>query len=107
MLEGLRLTAAALCLVAGVIIMTVATIGVFRFHFVLNRMHAAAMGDTLGMLFILLGLIIKNGLTLTSAKLLMIIVFFWFASPVCSHLVSKLEVDTHEHLEEECEIRRD
>ncbi len=98
MLEGLRLTAAALCLVAGVIIMIVATIGVFRFHFVLNRMHAAAMGDTLGMLFILLGLIIKNGLTLTSAKLLMIIVFFWFASPVCSHLVSKLEVDTHEHL---------
>ena len=107
MLEGLRLTAAALCLVAGVIIMIVATIGVFRFHFVLNRMHAAAMGDTLGMLFILLGLMIKNGLTLTSAKLLMIIVFFWFASPVCSHLVSKLEVDTHEHLEEECEIRRD
>ena len=39
MLEGLRLTAAALCLVAGVIIMIVATIGVFRFHFVLNRMH--------------------------------------------------------------------
>ena len=72
MLEGLRLAAAALCLVAGVIILIVATIGVFRFHFVLNRMHAAAMGDTLGILFILLGLILKNGLTLTSAKLLMI-----------------------------------
>ena len=43
MLEGLRLAAAALCLVAGVIILIVATIGVFRFHFVLNRMHAAAM----------------------------------------------------------------
>ena len=105
MLEGLRLAAAALCLVAGVIILIVATIGVFRFH--LNRMHAAAMGDTLGILFILLGLILKNGLTLTSAKLLMIIVFFWLASPVSSHLVSKLEVDTHERLEEECEIRRD
>lgn len=107
MLEGLRLAAAALCLVAGGIILIVATIGVFRFHFVLNRMHAAAMGDTLGILFILLGLILKNGLTLTSAKLLMIIVFFWLASPVSSHLVSKLEVDTHERLEEECEIRRD
>lgn len=80
MLEGLRLAAAALCLMAGVIILIVATIGVFRFHFVLNRMHAAAMGDTLGILFILLGLILKNGLTLTSAKLLMIIVFFWLAS---------------------------
>ena len=35
MLEGLRLAAAALCLVAGVIILIVATIGVFRFHFCL------------------------------------------------------------------------
>lgn len=107
MLEGLRLTAAAGCLVLGVVILIVAVIGVYRFHFVLNRMHAAAMGDTLGILFIMLGLILKNGLSFTSVKLLMIILFFWLASPVCSHLVSKLEVATHEHLEEECEIRRD
>lgn len=107
MLEGLRLTVAALCMLFGVVMMAIATIGVYRFHFVLNRMHAAAMGDTLGILFVLLGLILKNGFTLLSAKLLMIIVFFWLASPVCSHLVSKLEVTTHEHLEKECEIRRD
>lgn len=104
MLEGLRLLAAALCIVGGVAIMIVATIGVYRFKFVLNRMHAAAMGDTLGILFILLGLIIKSGFSFVSAKLLLIIVFFWLASPVCSHLVSSLEVTTNEELEKECEI---
>ena len=33
-------------------------IGVFRFRYVLNRMHAAATGDTLGIGFALLGLIV-------------------------------------------------
>lgn len=107
MLEALRLIAAALCMVAGVVIMVVAVIGVYRFHYVLNRMHAAAMGDTLGIFFILLGLMIKNGFSFVSAKLLLIIIFFWLASPVCSHLVSNLEVSTNKDLDKECEIADD
>lgn len=107
MFEGLRLLAASACLAAGVIILIVAVIGVYRFHFVLNRMHAAAMGDTLGILFILLGLLLYSGLTFTSLKLVLIIVFFWMASPVSSHLVSFLEVSTNEKLEKECETRDD
>lgn len=107
MLEGLRLIAASVCLVAGVIILIVAVTGVYRFHFVLNRMHAAAMGDTLGILFILLGLVLRSGLNFVSLKLALIIIFFWMASPVCSHLVSFLEVSTNEALEKECEKRDD
>ena len=107
MLEGLRLIAASVCLVAGVIILIVAVTGVYRFHFVLNRMHAAAMGDTLGILFILLGLVLRSGLNFVSLKLALIIIFFWMASPVCSHLVSFLEVSTNETLEKECEKRDD
>ena len=50
-------------------------IGVFRFKYVLNRMHAAAMGDTLGIGFALAGLILMSGFTFTSVKLLLVIVF--------------------------------
>lgn len=71
-------------------------IGVFRFRYVLNRMHAAAIGDTLGIGFALLGLIVMNGLTFTSLKLLLVIVFLWFSSPVSSHLIARLEVSTNE-----------
>lgn len=104
MIAVIRTFFAAASILFGVVIMIIATIGVNRFHYVLNRMHAAAMGDTLGIMFVLLGLIIHNGFTFVSTKLLLIIVFFWTASPVCSHLISNLEVQTNPDLEKECEI---
>ena len=54
------------------------------------------MGDTLGIGFALLGLILMSGFTFTSVKLLLVIVFLWFASPVSSHLIARLEVTTNE-----------
>ncbi len=71
-------------------------IGVFRFRYVLNRMHAAAIGDTLGIGFALLGLIVISGFNFTSLKLFLVIVFLWFSSPVSSHLIARLEVSTNE-----------
>ena len=95
---------AALLMLAGAAIMVIGTIGVFRFRYVLSRMHAAAMNDTLGILFILLGLSVRNGFSFATLKLLLIVGFFWLASPVSSHLVGKLEVNTNENLSKECEI---
>lgn len=95
-LEWIRFLAGALFLLCGLGIFLIEMIGVFRFRYVLNRMHAAAMGDTLGIGFSLLGLIILNGFQFTSLKLLLVIVFLWFASPVSSHLIARLEVTTNE-----------
>ena len=99
MIAFIRTALAAACILCGVAVMLIATIGVNRFHYVLNRMHAAALGDTL-----VIGLMIHNGLTFVSLKLLLIIIFFWMASPVCSHLISNLEVQTNPDVEKECEI---
>ena len=104
MIAFIRTALAAACSLCGVAVMLIATIGVNRFHYVLNRMHAAALGDTLGIGFVLIGLMIHNGLTFVSLKLLLIIIFFWMASPVCSHLISNLEVQTNPDVEKECEI---
>lgn len=78
-----------------------AVIGVYRFHTALQRMHAAAMGDTLGLFFILLGLTVANGLDLTAAKFLMLVFLLWNTSPIASHLIGKLEYETNEGLEQE------
>lgn len=94
-------------ILGGAAIMLIGTIGVFRFHYVLSRMHAAAMNDTLGLLFILLGLSVRNGFTFASAKLFLVVAFLWLASPVCSHLVGHLEVSTNEDVGKECEIVND
>ena len=91
-------------LIGGLFIFVVQLVGVFKFRFVLNRMHAAAMGDTLGIMISLTGLIILTGFNFTSLKMALIIVFLWMASPVSSHLIARLEVTTNEHLEDFCEL---
>ena len=63
-------------------------------------MHAAAIGDTLGIGLSLLGLIIMNGVNFTSLKLFLVILFLWFSSPTSSHLIAKLEVKTGKNTEE-------
>lgn len=94
--EWVRFLVGALLLLCGLGMFLIEMVGVFRFKYVLNRMHAAAMGDTLGIGLALLGLIVMNGFNFTSAKLLLVIVFLWFASPVSSHLLARLEVTTNE-----------
>lgn len=79
--------------------------GVFKFRYVLNRMHAAAMGDTLGIGASILGLMILFGFRFVTLKLALVLVFLWCASPVSSHLISRLEVVTNEELEKYCEVR--
>lgn len=104
MIEWLRFIVAAIFILGGLIVAGVATYGVFRFKFTLNRMNAAALNDTLAILFVLLGLIIIKGIQFESLKLLCIILFLWFASPVNSHLLAKLEVTVEKRLKEECEV---
>ena len=92
MLDWLRFILSFAFLVSGLLIMITAVVGVYKFDYVLNRMHAAAMGDTLGILFCLIGLTFNAPDIWTLFKLILIIVFLWFSSPVNSHLIARLEV---------------
>lgn len=103
MWEWIRFGLAVVLLLAGVFVALTAVIGVFRLRFVLNRMHAAAMLDTLAILFVLSGLMLMAGASFVTLKLLLVIVFLWLASPVSSHLISRLEVTVDEQVKEECE----
>ena len=103
-LEWIRFILGTLLLLVGLGIFFLQIFGVFKFRYVLNRMHAAAMGDTLGIGVSLTGLIILSGWNFTSLKMAFIIVFLWLASPVSSHLISRLEVVTNEHLQQQCQL---
>lgn len=98
-IEWIRFFFGALFLICGLLIFLIEMIGVFRFKYVLNRMHAAAMGDTLGIASSLIGLIIISGFNFTSLKLFCVIAFLWFSSPTSSHLIARLEVATDEERE--------
>ena len=103
-LEWVRFLAGLGLILTGLVIFALQILGVFKFQYVLNRMHAAAMGDTLGIGVSLLGLMVLSGLSFTTLKLGLVIVFLWLASPVSSHLISRLEVVTNEELERFCEL---
>ena len=81
-------------LLIGMAIFIIQMIGVFKFRYVLLRMHAAAMGDTLGITLSLLGLGIINGFNFTTLKMFLVVIFLWFSSPASSHLISRLEINT-------------
>ncbi len=105
-IEWIRFLAGAFLLLFGLAIFAIEMVGVFRFKYVLNRMHAAAMGDTLGIGFSIVGLILMNGFNFISLKLFFVILFLWFSSPVSSHLIARLEVTTDEEREKHYRIRK-
>lgn len=93
-------------LLCGLTVFGIELFGVFKFNYVLNRMHSAAMGDTLGIALSMLGLMILSGFNFTSLKMVLVIVFLWFASPVASHMLARFEVATNEELEKNMEIQK-
>ena len=98
-MEMLRFVIGAAFLAVGLVVFAIEIYGVFHFKHTLSRMHAAAMGDTLGIGAAIIGLMIISGLNFTTLKMGLVVVFLWFSSPVASHLLSKLEVTTNPRLE--------
>jgi multicomponent Na+:H+ antiporter subunit G len=91
-------------LLFGVFVFFTAVLGLYRFDYVLNRMHAAAVGDALGIFCILIGLILLHGWSLSAAKTILIFLFLWLTSPVASHLIAEMEVCTISNIKKECEV---
>ncbi len=106
-MEWLRLVTGTAFLLAGLIIFTVEIYGVFHMDYALNRMQAAAMGDTLGISLSLVGLMIFSGFNMTTLKIVLIVVFLWFSSPVSSHLLARLEVTTNEDIDKKATVYDD
>ncbi|MDD3411242.1 MAG: monovalent cation/H(+) antiporter subunit G [Eubacteriales bacterium] len=106
MLDWIRFCLTALLMAAGLFVLSLGVIAQYRFHYVLNRMHAASMGDSLGLLLCLLSLCVSASDGWIILKLLLVTLFLWVGSPTGSHLIARLEVTTNDHLEENMEVRR-
>lgn len=76
-------------LMGGAAFTLIGAVGVVRFPDVFTRMHGAGMIDTLGVGLIFLGLMIQAGVTLVTAKLLLIIAFILFTSPTTTHALAR------------------
>lgn len=100
----IKIIFSAFFMILGVIVFIISAIGNFRFAFILNRMQTSANADTLATSCILIGLIIFQGFTALSLKLLIMLLFLWFANPVASHFLAKTEIIVNENIKDECEV---
>jgi multicomponent Na+:H+ antiporter subunit G len=74
---------------AGAFFLLVGSIGVVRLPDFYARTHATTKSDTLGIMLVLGGLAVYEGLTENSLKLLIAIVFVALANPVGSHALAR------------------
>ncbi len=103
MSETLRFLLTAVLLGLSLLVFVLEVVGVFRFRFTLSRMHAAALGDTFGLLMVMSGLFISAPEGVSALKCLVLLVFMWMASPVSSHLIAQLEARTNPAISKETE----
>lgn len=105
-MELLRQILATLLIGSGLFVLGVATLGIFRFSYVLNRIHVAAKCDTMGALLVFAGLAVISGFSVATVKMLLAILFIWVANPVASHLITNTELATNPKGAEKIEVIR-
>ena len=104
MTDGVRFGLTALFLCCGLAVLAVGVLGQYRFHIALNRLHAASMCDTLGLLSILIGLSVSADDGWVVLKFALTMIFLWIASPTASHLIARLEATTNPRIDRELEV---
>ncbi len=78
-----------LLLGSGTFFMLAGSIGVIRLPDFYTRTHAAGKTDTLGIILVLAGLAVYEGLTLTSGKLVIAMLFVLLVNPVAAHALAQ------------------
>ena len=73
----------------GSVFVIIGGIGLLRLPDFYTRIHAAGITDTMGTWLILIGLILYEGFTLVTAKLVMLLFFMLATGPLASHALAK------------------
>ena len=100
MTEWIRFWISAVLLAAGLFFYLAAVIGAYRFGFAMNRLHAAGIGDTVGIFCVIASLVVASGISFASCKLILLVFFMWFSSPVSTHFLGQVEYDSNKKIRE-------
>ena len=99
-MEWIRFILTAVLVLSGLAFCCIGVYGLFKFKYAANRMHAAAIVDTLGISLCMLGFAVSAPDLFSGLKIVLVIVFWWLSSPVASHLLCRLEIATDEQRDE-------
>ncbi len=91
---------ACLLLLGALAVFCISVLGMYRFDYVLNRMHAAGMSDSLGLLLTVAAGCLFFWEVFPILKLVFLLITQWAMAPVASHLIARVEILTNRHLDE-------
>lgn len=79
-------------LLLGAFFVLTAAIGVYRLGDFFSRSHAVGIGDTIGLLCMLIGIVLKLGFTLLSLKIILVILISAITGSTACHALTKAAV---------------
>lgn len=94
----LREFIAGLFLAGGAFFLLASAIGMLRLPDFYCRLHASGNSETLGDMLSFMGLVIYEGLTLTSLKMIMIFLLIFLGNPIGTHILSKAAYKSGHHV---------
>jgi len=88
-MAGILEIAGNVLIIAGALLMLLGTLGLLKFRRFYPRILIASKIDTVGMLTLLLGLVLRHGFSFFSAKIVLIIVLLLILNPLVAHILSR------------------
>ena len=73
----------------GIAFMLFGIVGIFRFENFYLRLLVSSKVDTVGALTLIIGLIIRHGISFFSGKLLLIIAIMLILNPLVAHMIAR------------------
>lgn len=83
---------ATICFIGSFLSFALGTLGLYRFPDAYTRMHGVSIGDTLGVGFIGIGLLLLSPNWILRFKIIFILILFWVINPTMTHLIAKAAV---------------
>ncbi len=77
-----------ICFLISAGFMLTGAIGILRMPDFYTRLHAAGLTDTMGSTFLVAGLLLQSGWSLTPVRLVLMLLFIYFTGPVATHALA-------------------
>lgn len=73
----------------GLLAMLIGSFGIARLPDIYSRLQASGASDTVGVILILLGFLLRNGFRLSDSFLALLAFFFFVTGPIVTHSIAK------------------
>lgn len=73
----------------GLAVMLIGSFGIARLPDIYARLQASGASDTVGVILVLIGFLLRNGLSFSDSFLGLMVLFFFVTGPIVTHSIAK------------------